>query len=82
VKYANEHSQAATERSSQDAYDAIRLTRGKAAVWTTDDVVHWIHFFKKKLHIYFLPPVALRSRLLRDDKNEIRYKTLLYLFII
>ena len=34
VNYANEPSQAALERSSQDAYDAIRLTRSKAAVWT------------------------------------------------
>ena len=30
----NETSQAALERSSQDAYDIIRLTRSKAAVWT------------------------------------------------
>jgi len=55
VKYANERSQAATERSSQDAYDAIRLTHSKAAVWTTDDVVHWIHFFKKTPYLFFTP---------------------------
>ena len=34
VNYANEPSQAALERSSQDAYDAVGLTRSKAAVWT------------------------------------------------
>jgi len=34
VNYANKPSQAALERSSQDAYDVIRLTRSKAAVWT------------------------------------------------
>ena len=38
VNYANEPSQAALERSSQDAYDVIMLTRSKAAVWTVDDV--------------------------------------------
>ena len=34
VNYANESSQAVLERSSQDAYNVIRLTRSKAAVWT------------------------------------------------
>jgi len=43
VNYANERSQAALERSSQDAYDAI--TRSKAAVWTVDDVARLIDFF-------------------------------------
>jgi len=38
VNNANERSQAALERSSQDAYVVIRLTRSKAAVWTLDDV--------------------------------------------
>jgi len=38
VNYANEPSPAALERSSQDAYDVIRLTRSKAAAWTVDDV--------------------------------------------
>jgi len=38
MNYANERSQAATERSSQDTYDVIRLTLSKAAVWTVDDV--------------------------------------------
>ena len=42
VKYANEPSQAALERSSQDAFDVIRLTRGKAAVWTVDDMARLI----------------------------------------
>ena len=36
VNYANEPSQAALERSSQDAYDVIRLTRSKAAMWTVN----------------------------------------------
>ena len=31
-------SQAALQRSNQDAYNVIRLTRSKAAVWTEDDV--------------------------------------------
>ena len=44
VNYANEPSQAALERSSQDAYDVIRLTRSKAAVWTVDDVARLIEF--------------------------------------
>ena len=42
VKYANEPNQAALERSSQDAYDVIRLTRSEAAVWTVDDVARLI----------------------------------------
>jgi len=42
VTYANESSQAALERSSQDAYEVIRLTRSKAAVWTVDDVARLI----------------------------------------
>jgi len=42
VNYANESSQAAHERSSQDAYDVIRLTRSEAAVWTVDDVPYLI----------------------------------------
>ena len=40
--YANERSQAALERSSQDACDVIRLTRSKAAVWTVDDVARLV----------------------------------------
>jgi len=45
VNYANEPSQAALERSSQDAYNVIRLTRSKAAVWTVDAVARLIDFF-------------------------------------
>jgi len=44
VNYANERSQAALERSSQDAYDVIRSTRSKAAVWTVDDVARLMDF--------------------------------------
>jgi len=54
VNYANERSQAALEWSSQDAYDVIRFTRRKAAVWTLDHVARLIDFFEKKfLSIYF-----------------------------
>ena len=42
VNYANEPNQAELERSSQDAYDVIRLTRSKAVVWTVDDVASLI----------------------------------------
>ena len=42
VNYANERSQAALERSSQDACDVIRLTRSKAALWTVDDVARLV----------------------------------------
>jgi len=42
VNYANERSQAALERCSQDAHEVIRLTRSKAAVWTVDDVARLI----------------------------------------
>ena len=45
--YKNERSQAALERSSQDAYDVIRLTRSKTAVWTVDDLAHLIEIRKK-----------------------------------
>jgi len=56
VNYANERSQAALERSSQDTYDIIRLTRSKAAVWTADDVARLIDFFlNADLLIYFYP---------------------------
>ena len=59
VNYANERSQAALERSSQDAYDVIRLTRSKAAVWTVDDVTRLIDFLKFLFIYLFLPAVAL-----------------------
>jgi len=42
MNYANEPSQAVLERSCQDAYDVIRLTQRKAAVWTVDDVARLI----------------------------------------
>jgi len=60
VDYANERSQAALERSSQDAYDVTRLTRSKAAVWTVDDVARLIEIKKNLLFIIylFLPSVA------------------------
>jgi len=46
VNYANEPSRAAHARSSQDAYDGIRLMRRKAAVWTADDVARLIELKK------------------------------------
>jgi len=42
VNYANEPSQAAPELANQDVYDAIRLTRSKAAMRTVDDVARLI----------------------------------------
>jgi len=54
MNYANELSQAALERSSQDAYDVIRLTSSKAAVWTVDDVALLIDISKKFSLINFL----------------------------
>jgi len=54
VNYANERSQAALERSNQDAYDVIRLTRSKAAVWTADDVAHWRVLLKLKKEFLFI----------------------------
>ena len=60
MNYANEPSQAALERSNQNAYDVTRLTRSKAAVWTVDDAARLIQIFKKDsyLFIYFLPSIA------------------------
>jgi len=56
MNYANELSQAALERSSQDAYltsyDVIWLTRSKAAVWTADNVVHLIEIKKEFFFLY------------------------------
>jgi len=52
--YANEPSQAALERSSQNAYDVIRMTRSKAAVWTVDDVALLIEIFKKEFLFIYL----------------------------
>ena len=59
IKYANESSQAALERSSQDAYGVIRSTRSKAAVWTVDDVARLIAIKKILIHSFiFLPSIA------------------------
>jgi len=52
VNYANEPSQAALERSSQDAYDVIRLTRSKAAVWTVDDVARLMEILKILIYLF------------------------------
>jgi len=52
LNYANELSQAALERSSQDAYNVIRLTRSKAAVWIVDDVARVIDFFQNSESFY------------------------------
>jgi len=52
VNYANERSQAALEWSSQDAYDVIRFTRSKAAVWTLDHVARLIDFLKKNSYLF------------------------------
>ena len=51
VNYPNKSSQAALERSSQGAYDAVRLTR-KAAVWTEDDVARLIQIFKLNSYLF------------------------------
>jgi len=51
VNYANERSQAALERSSQNTSDYIRLTRSEAAVRTVDDVARLIEI-KKRILIY------------------------------
>jgi len=51
LNYANELSQAALERSSQDAYDVIWLTRSKA-VWTVDDVARLIDL-KKNSYLFY-----------------------------
>jgi len=69
VNYANEPSQAALERSSQDAYDVIRLTRSKAAVWTVDDVARLIDFKKKRIPINLFTFTVGNSLFLRDDEN-------------
>ena len=59
MNYANEPSQAALERSSQDVYDVIRLTRSKAAVWTVDDVARLIKFLKRILMYLFISLLLL-----------------------
>jgi len=70
VNYANERSQAALGRSSQDAYDVIRLTLSKAAVWTVDDVARLTEFFKKNSYV-FLPSVAYDpEKLQKLDRSQ------------
>jgi len=51
-------SSAALQRSSQDAYEVIRLTRIKAAAWTVDDVARLTEFLKRIL-IYFFTPGSI-----------------------
>jgi len=53
VNYANKPRQAALERSSQNAYNVIRLTRSKAAVWTVDDVARLIEFKKEFFYFFY-----------------------------
>jgi len=54
VNCANEPSQEALERSSRDAYDVIRLTRSKAAVWTVDSGAFDRNIFKKNSYFLFI----------------------------
>ena len=61
ANHANEPSQAALEWSSQDAYDVIRLTRSKAAVWTVDDVARLIDYFLKKNYLLIVTLGSIRS---------------------
>ena len=71
VNCANEPSQAALERSSQDADDVNRLTHSKAAVWTVDDVARLIiEFLKKEEYSYsFVYFFTLGSMIVRGDNN-------------
>ena len=86
MNYANERSQAALEPSSQDAFDVIRLTRSKAAVWTADDVARLIEILKKIL-TYFYHRLSRYHMIPMDDQKKIGHKTLrnstlfIYLFI-
>jgi len=69
--YANEPSQAALERSNQDAYDVIRLTRAARRLcghWTVDDVARLIEIKKQFLFIYSFI-FTLRTYDLGDGKN-------------
>jgi len=76
-------SQAALERSSQDAYDVIRLTCSKAAVWTVDDVARLVYIKKEFIFIYLLfTLVNMWSWGMTKIRSITKlYKTLLYLFI-
>jgi len=55
VNYANEPSQAALERASQDAYDVITLTHSKAAARTVDDALI-DQIFKKNFYLFIFYP--------------------------
>jgi len=68
--YANEPSQAALERSNQDPYDVIRLTRAARRLcghWTVDDVARLIEIKKTILIYSFI--FTLRTYDLGDGKN-------------
>ena len=82
MNYTNEPSQAALERSSQDAYGVIRLTRSKAAVWTVvDDVARSIVFLKRILIYLFF---TLGSVILRDDKisSITKFYSVLFIYVL
>ena len=51
MNYANESNQAVLERSSQDAYDVIRLTCSR---WTVDGVARVVKIFFKKSSYLFI----------------------------
>ena len=69
VNYTNEPSQAALERSSQDAYNVIRLTRSEAAVWTVDDVALSVNF-KKNSYLFVQPAAKCRRTInVRSHRN-------------
>ena len=58
VNYANQPSQAALERSSQDACDVIRLTRSKAAVWTVTLFSYLLYEYSKNFVQSVVQPVV------------------------
>ena len=82
VNYANELSQAALERSSQDAYDVNRLRRSKAAVWTVDDMALLIDISKKFSLINFLTLGSIWSRGTTISKSIAKFYKVLVLFFI
>jgi len=86
VSYVNERSQAALGWSSQHAYDVIRLTRSKAAVWTVDVVARLIEILGKNSYLFILRSAAYDPegwQKLDRIQNHV-YKTLfiIYLFVI
>jgi len=70
VNDANESSRASLQRSIQDAYDVIRLTRSKADVWTVIDAM-WRVWSKLKKNSYLFSTYFYHRQhmFLRDDKN-------------